>query len=154
MNVASSSRTQLLRWISPSASRSLILPRAFATEAAHQPSFDVVTSETSRTSTPSKHPSSKPTPEWKLEGRKRPSLSASRAETNPNHPLYALFRRIEPTEEELTATPDASVKHVPFEPYWAPDFESGMFNLAVFCHVFFVLEFHELTATRPTMDSA
>lgn len=120
MNVASSSRSQLLRWTT--ATRHL--QRSFATEVTPQPSFvdDSVASLTPTT----KSTSSQTTAAWKLEGRTRPPPTNT-TPTPPNHPLYAFFRRAVSSKEDVEVNPDTPAKYVPFEPYWDPRFESGAF---------------------------
>lgn len=96
------------------------MTRAFATEVIPQPSFN----EATTTSVATTKSTSKPKPEWKLEGRTRPQPTKVTA-VDPNHPLYAFFRQAAPSKED--AESGAPAQYVPFEPYWDPRFESGAF---------------------------
>lgn len=120
MNVASSSRSQLLRWPTTVVARAQYLRKSFATEAQPQPSFTDSTVATEITTTSV----AQNTAEWKKDGRLRPQRQSSQP-IDPNHPLYAFFRK--DTKESLSEGDEANAKYMPFEPYWATQFETGSF---------------------------
>lgn len=122
MNVASSSRSQLLRWPATAVTRAQCLRRSFATEVQPQPSFtdSAATTEISTTTSPAQNN----TAQWKKDGRLRPQRQSSQP-IDPNHPLYAFFRK--DTKESSSEGDEAPAKYLPFEPYWAKEFETGSF---------------------------
>lgn len=124
MNVASSSRSQLLRWPATAVTRAQCLRRSFATEVQPQPSFtdSAAATEISTTASPAQN-----TAQWKKDGRLRPQRQSSQP-IDPNHPLYAFFRK--DTKESSSEGDEASAKYLPFEPYWSKEFETGSFMSA------------------------
>jgi len=140
MNCTSSSRNHLLRWTSISSNvRVSAVPRSLCRGFASQTELPITsepvssspTTTTSSSSSSSSSPSalsvspktSTPTEvdQWKQEGRLRPQRKND-VQVDPNHPLYAFFRR----DMSESALKEEKAKYLPFEPYWATQFESGM----------------------------